>query len=409
MINHYFHIFIFIELRSMNTFNLKEVKDSQSIRDFLDFPSRLYKREKNWSRPLDDDIEKVFDPKRNKKFRKGNAKRWILKDKDNKVVGRVAAFYDLSIANNNKQPTGGLGFFDCIYNQQAANTLFNTCKEWLKEEGMEAMDGPINFGDRDLFWGCLSDGFYEPVYNMPYNFPYYNALFEAYGFQNYFNQYTYLRKIVKNGFNDAILEKARRVFDNPDYTFEIYDPSKPEKMAEEFMFIFNSAWARFPGVPKTSKAHSLALLKQLKPIMDKRLIHLAYYKGEPVGFFIMMQDISQITRRFNGKLNLINKLRLLYYLKCTKSITRIIGRLFGVVPEHQGKGVEGGLVVAFERLALEPGFPYTDLELNWIGDFNPTMMKVCEQIGANIYKTHITYRYLFDKNAPFERAKKVNV
>ncbi|MCK5338980.1 MAG: hypothetical protein KAJ50_09215, partial [Bacteroidales bacterium] len=85
------------------------------------------------------------------------------------------------------------------------------------------------------------------------------------------------------------------------------------------------------------------------------------------------------------------------------------GRLFGVVPGHQGKGVEAGLVVAFERLAKAPGFPYSDLELNWIGDFNPTMMKVCEQIGSKIYKTHTTYRYLFDRNAPFERAKRVNV
>lgn len=393
----------------MGPYNLIKVSDTNTVKAFLDFPSKLYRNNKYWSRPLDEDIEKVFDPKTNKKFRKGDAIRWILKDSKNKVVGRVAAFYDLTIANNNKQPTGGTGFFDCIHDQEAANTLFDACREWLREQGMEAMDGPINFGDRDLFWGCLSDGFHEPIYNMPYNFAYYNELFEGYGYKNYFNQYTYLRKIVNNGFKDAILEKARRVFDNPDYTFETFDPSNPDKMAEDITFIFNAAWARIPGVPKTSKAHSLALMNQMKPIMDKRLILLAYYKGEPVGFFIMMQDISQITRKFNGKLNLINKLKLLYYLKFKKSITRIIGKLFGVVPEHQGKGVEGGLVVAFEQLALKPNFQYTDLELNWIGDFNPTMMKVCEQIGANIYKTHITYRYLFDRNASFEKATKVNV
>ena len=393
----------------MQTYKLIEVNDKRTIKAFLDFPSKLYAKDKQWSRPLNDDIEKVFDPKRNKKFRKGNACRWILKDDKGTVVGRVAAFYDMTIANNNKQPTGGLGFFDCINDQEAANCLFDGCKKWLKGNGMEAMDGPINFGDRDLLWGCLSDGFYEPVYNMPYNFAYYNELFENYGFLNYFNQYTYLRKLVQGGFNDAILDKARRVFENPDYTFKIFDSAEPEKMADDITHIFNEAWARFPGVPKTSRAHSLALIKQMKPIMDNRLIHLAYYKGEPVGFFIMMQDISQITRRFNGNLNLINKLQLLYYLKFTKSITRIIGKLFGVVPEHQGKGVEGGLVVAFEKLAGEPGFPYTNLELNWIGDFNPTMMKVCEQIGSSIYKTHITYRFLFDRNAEFERATRVNV
>src|SRR5690554_1643066 len=53
---------------------------------------------------------------------------------------------------------------------------------------METMDGPINFGERDQWWGLLVEGFYEPLYNMNYNFPYYVDLFENYGFKTYFNQ-----------------------------------------------------------------------------------------------------------------------------------------------------------------------------------------------------------------------------
>jgi hypothetical protein len=330
-------------------------------------------------------------------------------DENDSVVGRIAAFFDQKTAKKNKQPTGGIGFFDCINDSKAAFKLFDTSRDWLKAKDMEAMDGPMNFGERDSFWGCLVDGYYEPLYNMPYNFPYYKELFEAYGFQAYFNQYTYHRTFEEDGLSEEIHDKAQRVFENPDYTFEIFDRSKTDKIAEDFMIIFNAAWARFPGVPKITKKHSLALLTQMKPIMDKRLVHIAYYKKEPIGFFIMMQDISQIFRNYNGKLNLINKLRFIYSLRVRKRVTRVIGRLFGVVPEHQGKGIEGGLVVSFARLAKKPGFQYTDLELNWIGDFNPTMMKVCEQIGSKIYKTHITYRYLFDRDAPFERATKVNI
>ena len=393
----------------MSSFTLTEVSDKKSTRSFLEFPARLYHDDPRWSRPLDRDIEKIFDPGKNKKFRQGDAIRWILFDSKNNVVGRVAAFFDRQTANKNTQPTGGMGFFDCINDTEAAFVLFDACKEWLITQGMEAMDGPVNFGERDSFWGCLADGFYEPLYNMPYNFPYYNDLFEAYGFQNYFNQYTYHRTFENEGLSPEIHEKARRLAENPDYRFELFDKAKTEKIAEDFMIIFNAAWARFPGIPKITKKHSLALLNQMKPIMDNRLVHIAYYKEEPIGFFIMMQDISQITKRFNGKLNLVYKLMLLYRLRYNKKVNRIIGRLFGVVPEHQGKGVEGGLVMNFARQAAKPGFQYTDLELNWIGDFNPTMMKVCEQIGSKIYKTHITYRYLFDRNAPFERATRVNV
>jgi len=393
----------------MNSYTLIEVSDNKSIKAFLDFPAKLYREDPKWSRPLDKDIEKIFDPGQNKKFRQGEAIRWILVDEDKKVAGRVAAFFDKQTANKNKQPTGGLGFFDCINDTEAASSLFDACRDWLKERGMEAMDGPINFGERDSFWGCLSDGFYEPLYNMPYNFPYYNKLFEAYGFQNYFNQYTYHRTFESEGLSPEIHDKAKRLAENPDYTFEIFDKSKTKKIAEDFMIIFNAAWARFPGIPKITKTHSLALLNQMKPIMDDRLVHIAYYKDEPIGFFIMMQDISQITKNFSGKLSLFHKIILMLKLRFSKKVTRIIGRLFGVVPEHQGKGVEGGLVVNFAKLAIKPGFPYTDLELNWIGDFNPTMMKVCEQIGSKIYKTHITYRYLFDRDAPFERATRVNI
>ncbi len=72
-----------------------------------------------------------------------------------KPVGRIAAFIDYEIARNNEQPTGGVGFFECINSPEAATQLFDTAKEWLQQRGMEALDGPINFGDRDRWWGLL--------------------------------------------------------------------------------------------------------------------------------------------------------------------------------------------------------------------------------------------------------------
>jgi hypothetical protein len=89
-------------------------------------------------------------------------------------------------------------------------------------------------------------------------------------------------------------------------------------------------------------------------------------------------------------------------------LTKAFGLIFGIVPEHQRKGVEGALIMSFAKLALSDRFPYKELEFNWIGDFNPSMMHLLDQIGAKIIKTHITYRYLFDRDAPFERAPVVN-
>ena len=45
----------------MNSFSLIEVTDQKSIKSFLDFPAKLYRDDTKWIRPLDKDIEKIFD------------------------------------------------------------------------------------------------------------------------------------------------------------------------------------------------------------------------------------------------------------------------------------------------------------------------------------------------------------
>lgn len=84
----------------------------------------------------------------------------------------------------------------------------------------------------------------------------------------------------------------------------------------------------------------------------------------------------------------------------------MLGLVFGVVPEFQGKGVDSAMIMAYnEKFAKHDTFSYKTIEMNWIGDFNPKMMRICEQLNAEIYKTHHTYRYLFDRTKPFERHK----
>ncbi len=197
-------------MSTSDKYQLVEVANKKHIKAFLDLPSRINKDDPNWIRPLDEDIENIFDPKKNKMFRTGNAIRWILTNDKNEVLGRIAAFFEKATARKFEQPTGGCGFFECIDDQEAANILFNASRDWLKENSMEAMDGPVNFGARDHFWGCLFEGFTEPIYKMPYNPAYYNELFVDYGFKNYFNQYTYHRSIVPGELSPVMYEQAEQ-------------------------------------------------------------------------------------------------------------------------------------------------------------------------------------------------------
>jgi len=168
---------------------LTEVTSKALEKEFLLMPLKIYKTDPNYIRPLDKDITNVFDPQKNKAFRFGTCKRWLLADDDGEYIGRIAAFVNRRYRNKgDEQKTGGIGFFDCIDNQEAADMLFDVSKSWLMQNGMEAMDGPINFGERDKWWGLLVEGFDPPIYQMNYNAPYYQKLFEDYGFKTFFNQ-----------------------------------------------------------------------------------------------------------------------------------------------------------------------------------------------------------------------------
>ena len=81
----------------------------------------------------------------------------------------------------------------------------------------------------------------------------------------------------------------------------------------------------------------------------------------------------------------------------------MFGLVFGIVPAHQGKGVEGALIMAARQMVQDDYHRYEDFEMNWIGDFNPKMLRVAEQVGGYIAKTHVTYRKLFDESKPFKR------
>jgi hypothetical protein len=380
-----------------------EVKTEEQKKAFLKFPIKLYKESKYWVRPLDTDIQNVFEPKKNKTFRNGECTRWILQNDKRETVGRIAAFVNHKTANkDNKQPTGGLGLFECVNDQSAAFMLFDEAKDWLTQKGMEAMDGPINFGDRDKWWGLLIDGFdQEPNYCCNYNPEYYMGFFQAYGFQIYFNQFTY-KRVIKDPFHPRIQQKADKIFEDPGYTFEHLKKGNLEKYTEDFRVIYNKAWAATPGVANMTAPQAKAIMNSIKPIMDEKIIWFGYYNEDPVAFYINLPEMNQIFKYMNGKLDAIGKVKFLYH-KWRKTCNKMFGLVFGVVPEHHGKGVEGALVIATAKMVQDKYPRYYDLEMNWIGDFNPKMMRVVEQVGGYINKTHATYRKLFDESQPFER------
>jgi len=381
-----------------------EVSTPQQAREFLMLPVKLYRNEPNWIRPLDQDVESVFDTEKNKAFRHGQASRWILVNDAGETIGRVAAFVNEKIVHKgNDQPTGGMGFFECINDRKAAFMLFDQCRQWLQERNMEAMDGPINFGSRDRWWGLLVEGFErEPNYQCTYNFPYYQQFFEEYGFQVYFYQLTYGRK-VNDPLSEKLAHKADIIAKDPDYSFRYLDKKELPKLAEYLHNVYNRSWANRSENPELTMQQAKLIVKQMKPIMDNKLLFFGFYKNEPIAFFLSLPELNQIFKYVNGKLNWLGKIKFLWHT-FRKTNRKAFGILFGVVPEYQGKGVDGAIIMAARKVFQETYTRYDEYEMNWIGDFNPKMINVVEQVGGIVAKRHATYRKLFDASKPFRRA-----
>ena len=395
----------------MPKYSLKEVITSHDVKTWLHLDRRIYRDAPMWVCPLDDDIEKVFDSKRNHLFADGEAIRWIALDENGEAVGRIAAFYNREqtrITDN----MGCCGFFESIDDQEVANILFDAARQWLLERGLEGMDGPVNFGSRDTWWGLLVEGFdYQPLYGNPYHLPYYKALFENYGFQNYFNQNSYVWRAESGVLSEIALEKAHRVLANPDYQIRDVSNINLSVAAEQLRIIYNKAWSLFTGVKPMTEEEAQKLMQTLRPIIDPNLIYFAYHNDEPIGFFVMIPDLNRIIGKFGGKFGLWQKLQLMWDLKVRHSCDRAFGIIFGITPEFQGKGIESAIMTYILENYVQKGYShYRSFEFAWIGDFNPVMNRMIERyVCASKHKMHTTYRYLFDRTREFHRCPQLGL
>lgn len=372
---------------------ITEVVDKKAANKFLEVPKILYKDDPNFICPLDTQINAIFNPQKNAFYSHGEAIRWYAEDDQGKLIGRVAAFINEKKAYNYQQPTGGMGFFETINDQEVAFALFDKARLWLEERGMKAMDGPINFGENDNFWGLLTEGFTPPSFGMNYNFPYYKDLFEAYSFKPYFEQVTN-NLDLSVPFPERFWKIAAWVMRKPGYKYEHFKYNERERFIDDLKTIYDQAWVFHENFTPIDKKDLHEALQNAKPILEEEFIWFVYFEGKPVAFLVMFPDANQYFRGFNGKLHLWNKLRFLIR-KWRKQISRARITVMGVTPEFQQKGIESAIFKKMEPVMRKRPH-YKEIELSWVGDFNPKMRAIHDAVGGDFSKRHITYRKIFD-------------
>jgi GNAT superfamily N-acetyltransferase len=381
---------------------LIEVKTPVLAKEFIRANVELNKGDKAYIRPIDKEINEVFDPGQNKAFRHGEATRWILKDDEGRLIGRIAAFVNKKYKNKGDDvPVGGVGFFDCINNQEAADMLLDVARHWLSQRGMEAMDGPINFGERDKWWGLLVEGFHEPLWSMNFNPPYYKELLENYGFKPFFHQLCFGLDPMKP-LSPKVMQRHAAIEADPRYSARTIEKKRLEKYAMDFVTVYNAAYAGHGGLKEMKKDQALLLFKKMKPLLDEDIAWFAYYDDKPIALFLNIPELNQYYKHFNGKVGPLQMLQFVW-LKMVGACKHFTGIIFALHPDFQGKGVDAYIIAESAKI-IQPAKFYVHYEMQWIGDFNPKMVNIARTLGETYVSRKLTtYRYLFDRGKEFKR------
>lgn len=376
-----------------------EVKDREHWKLFHQLPNRIYRHVPHWICPIEADVEAIFDPQKNKAFQHGEAQVFVLLDGKKEPVGRIAVFQDFERNEQQPYPTGGIGFFECIDNQQYAFALFAHAEQILKEKGVKAIDGPVNFGERDKFWGLLIKGFEQiPLYQEYYHPPYYQAFFENWGFRPYEQVLTLKGKIIDIPI-DRFRALAKRVKERYDLKIKYIDLSDLKKFAQDLTEFYNGTFHFQPYFKPLQFPQIYALLKEIKPIIDPKIACFVYDGDRPVAFCGLYPEVNPFLKPVNGKMSWWKLPGFLWRIKRTRP-KDIKGMLFGIQPDYQRKGIFP-LIVEF---LYTPHVlkRYEHILLATIRGHNKIMVDTCSSMGVKPDRVHVAYRKMLDETIEFK-------
>ncbi|TXB63141.1 N-acetyltransferase [Phaeodactylibacter luteus] len=355
---------------------------------FHKVPFRVYKGDPRWIAPLQGDVESVFDPAKNDTFKNGEASCFVLVDGSGVPVGRIAAFIDGERNRGAKLATGGIGFFECMPQQEYAEALFEVAENWLKDRGIALVDGPINFGEREKFWGLLVQGFEPPLFQENYQPKYYQGLFESNGYVPYEQILTF-----KGNTGQLPYSRLQSVVDRLGRKIHIetrtLDYSRLPEYTRDFCTIYNASFSKKLHFKPLEPQQVMQILNEAKPIADTDLMALTYFDGAPAAFCALLPDINHLLRFANGRLAWYKLPRLLWKKWSARQLP-IKGIGFGVHPDFQNKGAFPAIIAQMAKPRIFKR--YKDLYLTTVRAHNEEAVSAYKKLGVEVDRIHIAYR-----------------
>jgi GNAT superfamily N-acetyltransferase len=359
----------------------------KQLKAFIDFPHDLYKGDSNYVPELFIAQRDLLTPGKHP-FHEHSKVQLFLYYKNNVISGRIAAILNNNHNRFNNTTDGFFGFFECINDLQVTAALFNSAEQWLKEQGVTTIIGPVNPSTNEPC-GLLIDGFNKPpLAMMVYNKPYYTALMEAVSLQKKVDLLAYDIPTAEVGDRPVMLEeRLLSRLRQKQITIRSVRKKDLANEADKVREVYNAAWDSNLGfVPMTDKEFSY-LAKDLKMVLDEQFCLIAEHNGEQVGFALAIPDINQLLIKVRrGRLLPTGIFKLLFGMK---KINRIRVLALGVKKEYRKLGIEACFYAAIIRRAADRQMK--GAEASWILEHNEMMNKGIESINGKVYKRYRIY------------------
>jgi GNAT superfamily N-acetyltransferase len=368
---------------------VRAARGRRDLKRFIDFPYRLHARDPLWVPPLRRDVAALLSRTKNPFFEHGDAE-YFIAERDDEVVGRIAAISNRLHNETHDDRVGFFGFFESIDDQEVADALFTAAGEWCRSRGHNLLRGPASFSVNDEC-GLLVEGFESPpTLMMPHNPPYYIRLIERAGFAKARDLWVY-----QGGSEEKYIPVPERLARATELIRQRHGitlrPLNLKDFAGEVARIkelYNSAWQKNWGFVPMTEHEIDHLAEQFKPVVIPELVPMAEKDGKLIGFGIALPDLNVVLRsNRSGRLFPV-VLKLLWALK-TKRIRRARILLLGVAPGFQGKGVDAMLYHWIWTRSGERGITWG--EAGWILEDNPAMNAGLEKMTFRVYKTYRLY------------------
>lgn len=340
---------------------IKEVKTRKEIKEFIDFPLRLYKNNPYYVPALYYDEKSLF--KKETVYSEQAESVFYIAKKDGQTVGRIQGILQRVANEKWKQKRVRFTRFDCIDDQEVANELFYAIEKWANAKGMEEIVGPLGYSDLDRE-GLLIEGFDQiSTFEEQYNYPYYATLLENYGYNKEVDWLEY-KLYAPEQIDERIERVSSLMMEKYGLRLGMAKNSREfvKKWGNEFFDVLDKTYeAIYQSVPFTPKMKK-NLIDNFKLILNVKYATVILDQNDKiVGFGLAFPSIGKALQKSGGKLT---PSAIVKTLKAIKHPQVIDLALIGVIPEYRNKAIATSIISGMIKMLTEGGIEYAETNLN---------------------------------------------